>query len=249
MKKKKKSTDFASKNLFRLNKLIADAGIASRRKADELIKRGLVKVNGEIISEPGHKARLSDKIEVEGKIIKSKKKLVYYVLNKPKNVISTASDELGRKTVVELVKTKERIYPVGRLDRNTTGVLLLTNDGELAARLIHPKYQIERIYSVTLDKELRLSDAKKIAKGTDLDGEKTAPCSIFIEPKNPRKASIILTEGKNREVRRLFEKFGYEVKQLDRKLFAGVSAEGLKRGESRKLTKKEIAELKKLVGI
>lgn len=252
MRKKKNKIEnkkLANDGKIRLNKFLADHGIVSRRKADELIKNAVVKVNGAIIVDLGTKINPNDRVTVLGDPVKSKLKLVYIILNKPKDYITTTSDEKGRKTVLDIVKSRQRIFPVGRLDRNTTGLLLLTNDGELTYRLTHPKYQIERIYNVVLDKNLKLSDAKQIANGIKLDKEEMAACEVFINPKDKTKVSLSLTEGKNREIRRIFEYFGYKIKRLDRKYFANLSSSGLKRGEYRHLLPKEVLALKKLVGL
>ncbi len=234
---------------IRLNKYLADAGIASRRKADELIKQGSVSVNNKIVTDLGSKIHKLDKVSVNGNPVKTEQKPVYILLNKPKDYITTTSDERDRKTVLDIVKSSKRIYPVGRLDRNTTGVLLLTNDGELAHKLTHPKFQIERVYNVTLDKILKSEDAQNIALGIELDNTKTAPCEIFIHPKNKLNVIITLKEGKNHEVKRIFEKLGYVVKKLDRKFFAGLSVQGLARGAYRHLLRHELYKLKKLAGI
>jgi len=236
-------------NLIRLNKYLADSGVASRRKADELISKGFVKVNGKIITELGTKIKPGDKVTLSGNTVATDLKKVYILLNKPKDYITTASDEKGRKTVLEIVKTRERIFPVGRLDRNTSGVLLLTNDGELTYRLTHPKYEVEKVYSAGLDKALKFEDAKRISLGIELEDGKSAPCEIFINPKDNRQVSITLHEGKNHEVKRIFEALGYSVVKLERKVFAGLSNAGMKRGEYRRLTKIEIRALEKLVGI
>ncbi|TAL70595.1 MAG: rRNA pseudouridine synthase [Bacteroidetes bacterium] len=233
----------------RLNKYLADAGIASRRKADELIKQGLVSVNNHVITDLGTKIKSTDRVSVNGNPVKMNQKLVYILLNKPKDYITTTSDEKSRKTVLDIVRSSKRIYPVGRLDRNTTGVLLLTNDGELAYRLTHPKYEIERVYNATLDKNLTVQDAKKIAEGIELDNEHTSPCEIIINPKNKSNVILTLIEGKNHEVKRIFEKFGYTVKKLDRKYFAGISTQGLTRGQYRHLKLYELQMLKKFTGL
>lgn len=232
---------------IRLNKFIAESGLCSRRKADEYIEQGAVKINGKVVKELGTKVKASDNITVNGDPVSYYNKNVYILLNKPKDVITTTSDELGRKTVMDIVKRRERIYPVGRLDRNTTGVLIMTNDGEMAHRLIHPSYQIEKLYNATLDKKLHFDHAKKIADGVELEDGKTAPCFVFVEPTDNTKVKLVLKEGKYREIRRMFEHFGYTVKKLDRKEFAGLSNSGMKRGEYRFLTTKEINELKKKV--
>lgn len=234
----------------RLNKIIADAGVCSRRKADELIAAGVVKVNGYVVDKLGSQALITDFITVQGDPIADKASMVYILLNKPKDYITTTSDELGRKTVMDIVKKRARIYPVGRLDRNTTGVLLMTNDGELANRLTHPSYEIERTYSVKLDKPLLPDDAKHIVSGVQLDdGEKSGHCEVFLNPEDNSKVIIVLREGKNHEVKRIFAALGYDVKQLDRKVFANLTASGLDKGRYRHLTRREVAALKKLVGL
>ncbi|GIV49515.1 MAG: hypothetical protein KatS3mg038_0036 [Candidatus Kapaibacterium sp.] len=234
---------------IRLNKFLADAGIASRRKADELIARGAVKINGRVVTELGTKVHPGDLVTVDGKPISPYKHLTYIVLNKPKDYITTTRDERGRKTVLDLVPLKTRIYPVGRLDRNTTGILLLTNDGELAARLTHPRYGVEREYIVGLDKPLAPHHAQCIARGVELDGETTSPAEVIISPSDERQVCIILREGKNHEVRRLFEHFGYEVLKLHRRRYGTITVQGLARGQYRHLTRQEVLSLRRLVGL
>lgn len=234
----------------RLNKVLADAGVASRRAADEMITEGRVKVNGEVVTQLGMRVTANDRIMVDGKLIGDPERHIYILLNKPKDTITTTSDERGRRTVMDLVDSRERIYPVGRLDRNTTGALLLTNDGALANRLMHPRYGVPRLYDVTLDKPLEFRDARSISEGVTLEnGEETQPCEISIEDRDRTRLSIILHEGKNREVRRLFEHFGYEVTRLDRKQYAGLTTRGLARGEHRRLDRKEISMLRRLVNL
>ena len=239
---------------MRLNKFIADAGICSRRQADEYIEQGHVKVNGVVVTEHGTRVHLADLVTVKGEPVNAEKHLTYIVLNKPKDYITTTSDEKGRKTVMELIPIHSRVYPVGRLDRHTTGVLLFTNDGDLAHRLMHPSYQVSRMYAAYLDKRLTMTDAKKIAGGVEItvdDGESyvSGECNVLIDPDDPHSALIELAEGKNREVRRIFEMLGYEVEKLDRREYAGISARGLARGEYRHLTMPEVRALEKLVGL
>ena len=230
--------------------MIADAGVASRRAADEMIAEGRVKVNGRVVTELGTRVTSNDKVMVDGKLISDPERHVYILLNKPKDTITTTSDERGRRTVLDLIDARERVYPVGRLDRNTTGVLLLTNDGDLANRLMHPRHRVARLYEVMLDKPLELRDARAIAAGVELEnGDKTQPCEIDMEDRDRQHLRITLYEGKNREVRRLFEHFGYEVTRLDRKLYAGISTRGLARGEWRRLERKEISALRRLVDL
>lgn len=246
-----KKNDYSKANEpVRINKFLADAGVASRRKIDELLLQGLIKVNGKVVNEPGMKVTNSDFITVNGDPVRVIKHNIYILLNKPKNVITTTSDDRDRKTVLDIVRKEDRIFPVGRLDRNTTGVLLLTNDGELAYRLTHPKFEIERTYKVKLDKPLLSGYAKSISEGVVLDnGDETGTCELTINPEDPTKVIISIHEGKNREIRRIFEKFGYEVKQLDRKIFAGLTTKGLTLGNYRHLTRTEVTELKKITGL
>lgn len=233
----------------RLNKAIADAGVASRRAADEMIANGQVTVNGKVCTELGRKVTPQDVVSVNGEPITRYKHLTYIVLNKPKDVISTSKDELGRTTVFDIVRLRTRLFTVGRLDRNTTGVLLITNDGELASRLMHPRYGISRVYNATLSAPLSTRHAASIAEGVELDDGRTQPCEIFIDPRDAHKVSIEIHEGKNREVRRLFEHFGYDVRKLDRKQYAIITTRGLARGEYRHLTRDEVSELRRLVNL
>ncbi len=244
----KKQIIQADKGGIRLNKYLAHAGIASRREADMLIKTGSVSVNGKIITEMGYKVQPTDTVKFNNEPIKPEKK-VYVLLNKPKNFITTTADEKGRKTVMELVSnsTSVRIYPVGRLDRNTTGVLLFTNDGDLSKKLTHPKHRIEKIYHVKLDKNLKTSDFDKILKGLELkDGKIYVDDVSFIKGASHSEVGIKIHSGRNRIVRRIFEYLGYDVIKLDRVLFAGLTKKDLKRGHWRHLTTKEINFLKML---
>lgn len=236
-------------NETRLNKAISDSGLVSRRKADELIISGVVKVNGKVVVELGTKVKQSDNITVKGDPIPEFSRLDYIILNKPKNYICTTSDEKNRRTIFDIVHSNERVFPVGRLDRNTTGVILITNDGELTNRLTHPSYTIEKTYNVKLDKDITMDIANKIIEGVQLEDGLTGEAFIEIDPKDKKKLNITITEGKNREIRRIFEHFNYEVLSLNRKIFAGITVKGLSRGEYRRLTKNEISYLKKLVDI
>ncbi|MEN3037801.1 MAG: pseudouridine synthase [Candidatus Kryptonium sp.] len=251
MEKNKNKYTKKDEALIRLNKYLAMCGVASRRKADELIQQGRVAVNGQIVTQLGVKINpQKDKVTVDGKPIKYEEKLVYIVLNKPKDCITTVKDEKGRRTVIDLVKVKYRIFPVGRLDRNTTGVLLLTNDGELAYRLMHPKYKVEKAYKVEIDKPIKPEDIEKLKHGIMLDGRKTEACDVYILPNSQRKEiGITIHEGRYRQIRRMFERLGYKVKKLHRVSFGGITVSGMKRGEWRYLTEKEIKKLKRLVGL
>lgn len=230
-----------------LNKFIAYGGICSRRDAVELIKGGKVKVNGELILEPGHKVAPSDLVSVSGKPVKRVNNLVYILLNKPKDYITTTDDPQERKTVLDLVQsaTTERIYPVGRLDRNTSGVLLLTNDGDLAQKLTHPSNEIKKVYAVTLDKPLTKTHFDAILKGVELeDGMATVDVLAYADPSDKTQIGVELHSGRNRIVRRIFEHFGYDVKGLDRVTFAGLTKKNVNRGKWRFLSEKEVRDLK-----
>lgn len=230
----------------RLNKFLANAGICSRREADEFIQAGVITVNGEIVTEMGVKVMHSDKIMFHNQLVRSERK-VYILLNKPKDTVTTAEDTHERRTVLDLVRNacSERIYPVGRLDRNTTGVLLLTNDGDLASRLTHPKYDKKKIYHVTLDKPLEIPDFESIMAGVELDGEKIAADALnFVKDDDFKQVGIEIHSGQNRVVRRIFEKLGYKVVRLDRVFFAGLTKKNLPRGKYRFLNEKEVNMLK-----
>lgn len=230
---------------IRLNKFLANAGICSRREADQFIQAGVVKVNGEIVTELGTKVQRTDTVHFHDQLVSLEKK-VYVLLNKPKDYVTTSDDPQARKTVMDLVKNccRERIYPVGRLDRNTTGVLLFTNDGDLASKLTHPKYLKQKIYHVHLDKNASSADLQKIADGITLeDGEVHADAISFASDTDKKQVGIEIHSGKNRIVRRIFEALGYRVLKLDRVMFAGLTKKGLKRGDWRFLTEQEVALL------
>lgn len=235
------------KEMIRLNKYLANAGICSRREADMLIQSGVVKVNGKVVTELGTKVSADDKVQYEGRTL-SKEKPVYVLLNKPKDYITTVTDPYERKTVMKLVEKacRERIYPVGRLDRNTTGVLLLTNDGELAKKLTHPKHGVKKIYHVVLDKALTKNDFSRIAAGINIDDEIIKVDKIsFIETATDKKEiGLELHSGKNRIVRRIFESLDYKVVKLDRVSFAGLTKKDLPRGRWRHLKPEEVNFLK-----
>ena len=230
----------------RLNKFMANAGICSRRVADEYIQKGLIKVNGEVVTELGMKITPKDIVEYNDKIVTTEKKC-YILLNKPKDCVTTSDDPNGRKTVMDLVKgaCEERIYPVGRLDRNTTGVLLLTNDGDLAAKLAHPQYVKKKIYQVWTDKPISEEDMQHIAYGVELDdGPIHADAVSYVSPTDRKQAGIEIHSGRNRVVRRIFESLGYHVVKLDRVYFAGLTKKNLPRGRWRYLTQEEVNFLK-----
>ena len=230
-----------------LNKFVAHAGICSRRDAADLVRSGTVTVNGKQIIEPGFKVASSDEVRVNGKKITSQKNHVYILLNKPKDFLTTTEDPQGRKTVMDIVKsaTSERVYPIGRLDRNTTGVLLLTNDGELAQKLSHPSYQIKKIYEVKLDRPLHKKDFDTILNGVQLDDGFIAPDVLaYADTKDKSVIGIEIHSGRNRVVRRIFEKLGYDVKGLDRVMYANLTKKNVERGKWRFLQEKEVRLLK-----
>ena len=231
---------------IRLNKFMANAGICSRREADELIQQGLVKVNGVAITELGTKIKHDDVVEYNDKVVTLENKC-YILLNKPKDCVTTSDDPDGRLTVMDLVKNacKERIYPVGRLDRNTTGVLLLTNDGDLASKLTHPKYVKKKIYQVWTDKDIAEEDMQRLADGIELeDGPIHADAISYVNDHDKNQAGIEIHSGRNRIVRRMFESLGYRVTKLDRVYFAGLTKKNLPRGRWRYLTQEEVNFLK-----
>ena len=230
----------------RLNKYLSNAGICSRREADDLIKTGLVKVNGKVVTEMGVKIKPGDEVRFNNRIVNPEKR-VYLLLNKPKDYVTTTKDPNARKTVMQLIENActERVVPVGRLDRNTSGVLLFTNDGDLAAKLAHPKYRQKKIYHVFLDKNLKKQDLEQITAGVKLDdGIIAADAVSFVDDADKKQVGIEIHSGKNRIVRRIFEHLGYKVVKLDRVYFAGLTKKNLKRGQWRHLTEKEIGMLK-----
>lgn len=227
---------------IRLNKFLANAGVCSRREADEFITAGVVSVNGEVVTELGTKIKRGDEVKFHDQLVNIERK-VYVLLNKPKDTVTTSDDPQARRTVMDLVKgaCDERIYPVGRLDRNTTGVLLLTNDGDLASKLTHPKYLKKKIYHVHLDKNLTKADMEQIASGIHLDdGEIHADAISYTDEQKKNDIGIEIHSGKNRIVRRIFESLGYKVVKLDRVFFAGLTKKGLRRGEWRYLSEPEV---------
>lgn len=230
----------------RLQKVIAEAGIASRRKAEELIRAGKVKVNNTVVTQLGTKVTGKENIIVDGKSLNKEEK-VYYLLNKPRSVVSTTKDDKHRKTVVDLIDTDARIYPVGRLDYDTTGALLLTNDGEFANSIMHPKNQIEKVYIAKVKGIAKAEHIIPLTEGVMIDGKKTAPAKVKLRKvdkiKNTSMVEIKIHEGRNHEVKKMFEKVGLEVIKLKRERIAFLNLKGLESGEYRKLTPKELKEL------
>ncbi|MFM2393747.1 MAG: hypothetical protein RLZZ546_1729 [Bacteroidota bacterium] len=247
-KKEKKPKPIASESdIMRLNKFVAQTGLCSRRKAVEFIKEGHIFVNGVKELNPAYEMQKNDVVKYNSKEIKIEEKKIYLVMNKPKNVITTSEDEKGRKTVLDLIKGKfpERIYPIGRLDRNTTGLLLLTNDGDLSKKLSHPSHMVKKIYHVVLDKNLKTSDLDKIKDGLQLeDGVAEVDEIYYIEGAKKNELGVEIHSGKNRIVRRIFESLNYQVEKLDRTYYAGLTKKDLPRGFARELTEKEVIMLK-----
>ncbi len=229
---------------IRLNKYLANAGICSRREADDFIQAGVITVNGQVVDNLGAKVLPTDKVMFHDQPVRRERK-VYILLNKPKNTVTTTDDPEERHTVLDIVRNAcaERIYPVGRLDRNTTGVLLLTNDGDLAAKLTHPKFGKKKIYAVTLDHELDEADEAVLRAGVEIDGEKVVPDALEFPKEDRKHIGIEIHSGQNRVVRRMFEKVGYKVTKLDRVSFAGITKKNVARGKFRFLTAKEVAML------
>ena len=243
---KYREENFDPNELLRLNKYLANAGVCSRREADEFIQAGLVKVNGTVVTELGTKVKRSDEVVFHNEPVKLEHK-IYLLLNKPKNCVTTADDPQERLTVMDLVKTacQERIFPVGRLDRNTTGVILLTNDGDLSSKLTHPKFLKKKIYHVWLDKDVSVADMQKLADGIELeDGEIHADAISYVTDEAKDQVGIEIHSGRNRIVRRMFESLGYHVIKLDRVYFAGLTKKNLKRGQWRFLSEKEVSMLR-----
>jgi len=231
-------------NYVRINKFVAANGIISRRKVDEYIEQGRITVNGITVRERGFKVDPDkDKISVDGEVLKTNVRKIYVVLNKPPKVISAVTDDKHRKTVVDLIKIKERIFPIGRLDYDTTGLILLTNDGELANRLMHPKYKVDKIYLVHLSKPLEEKHRKKIADGIFIDRKKTEPAKIsFANKYDTKRIYVTIHEGRNRQVKKMFEEFGYKIKKLHRTKYGNLKLGNLKEGGWRKLSKEEVAQ-------
>jgi 23S rRNA pseudouridine2605 synthase len=232
---------------IRLNRFIANSGLCSRRDADEHIRNGLISVNGKVIEDLGTKVSYSDEVKFKNKKLITEKK-VYVLLNKPKDYVTTVEDPHAEHTVLELLGDDfpERVYPVGRLDKATTGVLLLTNDGDLAGKLTHPKYKRKKVYHVFLDRPVTKNDLSKFAEGIEIDDTNVIADAVsYADPEDKTQIGIELHSGQNRVVRRMFESLGYKVKKLDRVYFAGLTKKNLKRGKWRFLTEKEVSMLKR----
>ncbi|MFO7616968.1 MAG: pseudouridine synthase [Bacteroidales bacterium] len=247
---KRKNPGPISDGSVRLNRYIASSGICSRRDADELISQGLIEVNGRRVTELGTRVNPGDAVKVRGKLIRNEKK-VYVLLNKPKDTLTTTDDPEGRRTVMDLVRnaTKQRIFPVGRLDRNTTGVLLLTNDGELASRLTHPRYQVKKVYEVKTESAVGDAAVKQLLEGINLeDGLAKADAVNFPDPGFRNYLHIEIHSGKNRIIRRMFETLEIGIVKLDRVSFAGLTKKTLARGHWRHLTDREVGWLKMVKG-
>ena len=234
---------------MRINKYLADCGVASRRKCDELILQGKVKVNNKVTRELGLDIKPTDVVLFENRVVRPNARRVYYKLHKPKGYVTTASDEKGRKTVVELMrKVQERVYPIGRLDYDTEGLLILTNDGDITNILTHPKNAVKKTYIASIEGEITNDDAKKISKGIDIGGYVTQPCSVLILDKDDKftRVEVVITEGKNHQVKKMFEAVGKTIAFLKRVSIGEIKLGGLARGEYKALTTKEIAYLKSL---
>ena len=234
---------------MRLNKYIAHCGLCSRRQAADLVKAGKIKVNEAVQLEPWYQIQKGDKVMHQGKLLKPETRHIYILMNKPKNTITTLSDERDRRTVMDVIgdRVKERIFPVGRLDRATVGLLLLTNDGDLAQKLAHPSYAVQKVYQVLLDKEVSSEHIEAIRKGITLEDGKVPVDSVHYMKGSRKEVSIEIHIGRNRIVRRIFEHFGYRVVKLDRTYYAGLTKKDLPRGKFRELTERELIMLKHFV--
>ena len=247
-KKKPSQTQKSDTDGIRLNKYISNSGVCSRREADTYIEHGSVTVNGKLVTEMGYKVQATDEVRFDGTLISPEQKK-YVLLNKPKNYITTMEDDRGRKTVMDLVgnAAQERIYPVGRLDRMTTGLLLFTNDGELAKKLTHPKHDVRKLYHASLDKKLDLKDLEKLRGDVVIEGRKVFIDAVsYVEGQNKTEIGIEIHSGRNRIVRKIFEHVGYKVVKLDRVIFAGLTKKNIPRGRWRELTKQEVINLQML---
>ncbi len=231
--------------MIRLNKFLADRGLASRRKCDHLIQSGKIKVNGEVITQLGFRVdEAKDEVAFENKPVSYEEKKIYVLLNKPMGYVTTVDDERGRKTVMDLIPVRERVFPIGRLDKDTEGLLLLTNDGDLCHKLTHPRFSVEKVYQATIDKTVKESDRRRLEHGIMLDTGMTAPCKIRFRSKGT--VEVMLHEGKKRQVRKMFQTLGYDVLHLVRIRFASITLANLNVGQWRHLTAKELNSLKQL---
>ncbi len=237
--------------LVRINRYLGMCGIASRRKAEDLVREGKVLVNGRVVTDLATRIDSDrDRVFVGGRQVSRVHDFVYLVMNKPRDTITTLHDERGRTTVMSLLRTRDRVFPVGRLDRNTTGVLLFTNDGEFAHRLMHPRYEIPKSYRVTCDKPVSHEHLAHLRRGVMLDDGQTAPAEVVSLPRSKGKElGVVIREGRNRQVHRMFEALGYEVRKLDRVAYGPITKDGIARGSSRKLTIHELRELRRIAGI
>ncbi|MCL4139279.1 UNVERIFIED_CONTAM: hypothetical protein GTU68_039353 [Idotea baltica] len=250
MKDKRQDKDKSENEIVRLNKFIARCGVTSRRKAGDLVKAGHVEVNGAVEINPAYQVQDQDVVTYEGKTLKPEEDKVYLLMNKPKDVVTTMNDEQGRRTVYDMIKSKvkERVYPVGRLDRYTTGLLVMTNDGDLAQKLSHPKYEIQKMYEAILDRELTKADLQKVRDGLTLeDGLIEVDQVDYVSGKEENHIGIGLHSGRNRIIRRIFESMNYRVVKLDRTYYAGLTKRNLGRGRFRHLSEREVIMLKHFI--
>jgi len=240
-----------SRPLIRINRYLSMSGISSRRHAEELVLEGKVRVNAAVVTDLATKVDPErDRVFVNGKQVEHVPDHLYLVMNKPKDTITTLSDEKGRTTVMSLLHTRQRVFPIGRLDRNTTGVLLFTNDGDFSNRLMHPRYEIPKSYQVTCDRVVRREHIEQLKKGVRLETGQTSPAQVYILPGGRGKElGVIIHEGKKRQVRKMFETLGYEVVKLDRVAYGPVTKEGLARGGTRSLTRSEVRQLRVMAGM
>lgn len=233
--------------MTRLNKYLADCGVASRRACDELIASGRVCVNGRIVKKLGTRVTNDDGVTLDGRLVQPQKKKVYVLLNKPVGYITSLKDERGRKTVLDIVNLPERVFPVGRLDYDSEGLLILTNDGPLAHQLTHPKFQVSKTYKVTLGKKIDTVSLKQLAEGIVLEDGPTLPCKIDYWGRSKSVVKVVLREGRNRQIKRMFAALGFKISRLKRTQFGPCDLKGLRRGEWRFLTEDEVIHLKQII--
>lgn len=235
----------------RINRFLSMCGLSSRRKAEELVLAGSVSVNGRVVTDLAARVDpAKDRVTVRGEPVTPEREALYLVLNKPKDAITTAKDERGRRSVMDILKSRQRVFPVGRLDRNTTGVLLFTNDGEFAHRLMHPRFRVPKSYHITADRAVAPAHLDALRAGVRLDDGVTEPAEVYVYPgRKGRELGIIIHEGRNRQVHRMFETLGYVVEKLDRVAYGPVTTEGLERGATRSLTRRELRALRASAGL